>query len=172
MPFSVPIIFWSAWLILGQKTVFLNWKLCHTISHPPFGVGTWNFNTMCISLRSSALWVFWSTWLILGQKTAFLNLKLCHSISQPPFRVETWSLDIVYFSIMLFDVRKLWLCLTDFGLENYVFCLKTLLGYISSPFQSLDFIFGHNVLQHYFLWSKENFAMHDWFWAKKLHFWR
>ena len=158
----------------GLKTVFSNSKLCHSISQPPFGVGTWNFKTMCVSHRSSGVLgmpvIFWSTWLILGQKTVFLNLKLCHSISQPPFWVGTWSLNTVHFSIVLFGVRKFWLCLTDFRLKNYVFCLKTLLGYISSPFQSWDFIFGHNVLQHYFLWSKENFAMHDWFWAKNCIF--
>ena len=29
---------------------------CHSISQPPFGVETWNFNTMCVSLKSSAFW--------------------------------------------------------------------------------------------------------------------
>ena len=54
-----------AWLILGQKNAFLNLKLCHSISNPPYGLGTWNFDTMCVCLRSSTFLVvpiiFWST---------------------------------------------------------------------------------------------------------------
>ena len=38
--------------------------------------------------------------------------------------------------------------MTDFGSKNYVFDVKTLSGYISAPFLSWNFIFGHNALQH------------------------
>ena len=153
---GVPIIFWYTWLILGQKTVYLNLNLCHSISQPPYGVGTWHFKTLSVTLRSSGVLgvpnIFWSAWLILGQKIAFLILKHCHSTSQSPFGIGTWSLDRVYFSIVFFGVRKFWLCLTDFGLENYVFYLKTLFGYILAPFQSLDFIFGHIIYVFFFIY--------------------
>ena len=158
----------------GAKNCVFEPKTLSLQSHPPYGVGTWHFKTLSVTLRSSGVLgvpnIFWSAWLILGQKIAFLILKRCHSTSQSPFGIGTWSLDREYFSIVFFGVRKCWLCLTDFGLENYVFYLKTLFGYILAPFQSLDFIFGHNVLQHCFLWPAENFATHDWFWAKNCIF--
>ena len=78
-----------------------------------------------------------------------LTLKLCQTTTQLHFGVGTSSLDIMWFSTVFYMVTENFLlCLTDFELKNYVFGLKTLLGYISAPFLSCDFIFGHNVIQH------------------------
>ena len=89
---------------------------------------------------------FGSAWLILGQKTTFLMLELYQVLSQPPFWVGTSSLDTMYFTIVFCWMSKiLAICPTYFGLKNYVFDLKTLLGYISVPFRSWDFIFGCNM---------------------------
>ena len=62
-----------------------------------------------------------------------LTLKLCQTTTQLHFGVGTSSLDIMWFSTVFYMVtEKCLLCLTDFELKNYVFGLKTLLGYISA----------------------------------------
>ena len=169
--------------------------------------------------------IFCSVWLILGQKTTFLMLELYQVLSQPPFWVGTSSLDTMYFTIVFCWMSKiLAICPTYFGLKNYVFDLKTLLGYISVPFRSWDFIFDTLYLSIDFcrrreillcmtdfglktmflalklylaifqppfwvgtssldtmcfsirswtFWGCQKFlASHDWFWTKKLCYWR